>query len=224
MRAAAAISNKAERKPVKSVLIADDHEIVRVGLARIIGVEFGGYQPVCVATCDDAVEVARSGDLALAIVELSISGRGGMDLVREISSIERSPPVLVYSVHDESDFGLRAIRNGARGYVQKKSTLAELREAIRELLAGGRYVSKALAQSLASYVRGASDRPSHERLSAREFQILCRLAEGMSIKGIGAELVLSVKTVSTYRARICAKLGVRSIAEMVRYALERGLV
>lgn len=224
MSATNSMPKKEKRNQTRMILIVDDHEIVRDGLARIIRSEFSDYEPILVATHGEAIDVAHSGNLALVITDLSILGRGGIDLIQEISAINRSLPVLVYSVHDEKEFGVRAIRNGAWGYVQKGSTLVELSGAIREVLAGRRYVSAELAQSLASFVRNDSDRPPHERLSTREFQILCRLAKGVSIKEIGTELILSVKTVSTYRARIFAKLEIKSIAQMVRYALERGLV
>ncbi len=202
----------------------DDHEIVRDGVARIIKSQFGDYQPMTVSTYGEAIDAAHCNNLALVITDLSILGRGGIDLIQEIATINRTLPLLVYSMHDEKEFGLRAIQNGAWGYVQKGSTLAEFTEAIRQVLAGRRYVSAELAQSLVSFVRNDSDRAPHERLSTREFQILCRLAKGVSIKDIGGELFLSVKTVSTYRARIFTKLGVKSIAQMVRYALDRGLV
>jgi two-component system, NarL family, invasion response regulator UvrY len=217
-------SKKGASGAARTILIVDDHEIVRDGVARIINAEFGDYEPVAVATYGEAIDAAHSGNLALVIADLSIVGRGGLDLIREISNLNRALPLLVYSMHDEKEFGLRAIRNGAWGYVQKGSTLAEFTGAIRQVLAGQRYVSADLAQSLVSFVRHDSDRPPHERLSTREFQILCRLAKGTSVKDIGSELFLSVKTVSTYRARIFTKLGVKSIAQMVRYAIERGLV
>jgi len=223
MGAGGAMSKKRGRNLARAVLIVDDHEIVREGLARIIRSEFGDCRPIVVATYGEAMDQAHFGNLALVITDVSIAGRGGIDLIREISRIDPTLPVLVYSAHGEKEFGLRAIRSGAWGYVEKGSTLAELTEAIREVLAGRRYVSTELAQRLASIVRDDSDRPPHERLSTREFQILCRMANGASIKDIGAELCLSAKTVSTYRARIFAKLGVKSIAQMVRYAIELGL-
>jgi two-component system invasion response regulator UvrY len=206
------------------ILIVDDHEIVRDGVTRIIDTDFDGYNPKTASTYGEAIEAVHLGNLAMVIIDLSILGRGGIDLIQEITSINRDLPVLVYSMHDEKDFGLRAIKSGASGYVNKGRPTSELKEAIRQLLAGKRYVSHDLAQNLVSFVRKDTDRPPHERLSTREFQILCRLTAGAQIKEIASELFLSVKTVSTYRARIFVKLDFKSIADMVRYAVDHGLV
>jgi two-component system invasion response regulator UvrY len=206
-----------------SILIVDDHEIVREGVARIIGNQFDGYQCHLVATYGQAVEVVHNSKLALVITDLSIVGRGGIDLIQEIAIHKPSLPILVYSMHPEKDYGLRAIKNGAWGYVQKGDDLGELAKAIRHVLAGKQYVSPELGQTLVSYFRKDGDRPPHDLLSAREFQILCRLAKGASIKDIASELFLSVKTVSTYRARVFSKLGIKSIAELVKYAIDHGL-
>jgi len=210
--------------PLKAILVVDDHEIVRDGVTRIIKADFGEYSPRAVSTYGEAMEAVHEGNLALVIIDLSILGRGGIDLIQEITSINRDLPVLVYSMHDEKDFGLRAIKSGASGYVNKGKPTAELKEAIKQLLNGKRYVSHDLAQNLVSFVRKDTDRPPHERLSTREFQILCRLTAGAQIKEIASELFLSVKTVSTYRARIFAKLDFKSIADMVKYAVDHGLV
>jgi DNA-binding NarL/FixJ family response regulator len=206
------------------ILIVDDHEVVRDGVGRLIEVHFQNYTARLAASYGEAIEAVHKDDVAMVITDLAIDGRGGIDLIREISSRPNSPPILVYSYHDEQEYGVRAIKNGASGYIQKSQTIAQLKEAIAQTLAGKRYVSPEFAQSLVSFVRRDTERPAHESLSDREFQVLCRLGRGVTIKDTGAELHLSVKTVSTYRSRILQKLQLKSIADIVRYCLDRRLV
>jgi DNA-binding NarL/FixJ family response regulator len=212
-----------ERGQLKTVLIVDDHEIVRDGVSRIVESRFPGYHARPVSSYGEAIDVFHSDPPALVITDLSIQGRGGIDLIQEIATTRQNLPILVFSMHGEKDYGLRAIKSGAWGYVQKSDGVKELVNAIEQVLAGKRYVSTDLAQTLVSFFRKDTDRPPHDRLSSREFQIVCKLAKGASIKEIASELFLSVKTVSTYRARIFTKLGIKSIADLVRYALDHDL-
>lgn len=208
---------------LKSILIVDDHEIIRDAISRIIEARFPQYRARPVSSYGEAIEIFHNDPLALVITDLSIQGRGGIDLIQEIATTRKDLPILVFSMHGEKDYGLRAIKSGAWGYVQKDESIRELVEAIEQVLAGKRYVSTDFAQTLVSFFKKDADRPPHECLSSREFQIICKLAKGASIKEIACELYLSVKTVSTYRARIFTKLGIKNIADLVRYALEHNL-
>lgn len=213
------------RDPAKkpSILVVDDHEIVREGIRRIVGRHFKNCGITEAASHAQAMEKVFATEFDLIICDLALGGRGGIDLIQEISTLKRELPVLVYTMHAEEEYGIRAIKNGAWGYVRKGVEVGHLVEAIRELLKGKRYVSPELAQKLVNFVRQDGDQPPHEKLSNREFQVLRRLTQGAPIKEIGAELHLSVKTVSTYRARIFRKLGIQSIAALVCYSLEHGL-
>jgi two-component system, NarL family, invasion response regulator UvrY len=217
------MAKKTDPTPQRSILVVDDHEIVRDGISRIIKTQFQNYEPKTVSTYGEAIEAMHANHFSLVITDLSILGRGGIDLIQEIAGMRPTLPILVFSMHGEKDYGLRAIKSGAWGYVQKSDGVGELTKAIDHVLAGKRYVSQDLAQSLVSFFRKDTDRPPHDLLSAREFQIACKLANGMSAKAIAGELFLSVKTVSTYRARVFEKLGVGSIADLVRYALDHNL-
>jgi two-component system invasion response regulator UvrY len=218
------MKSSTENQRPRHILIVDDHEIVREGVGRLVELNFQDYTPLLANSYGEAIDAVHNNDVAMVITDLSIDGRGGIDLIREISSNPQSPPILVYSYHDEQEYGVRAIKNGASGYIQKNQTMAQLKAAIALTLAGKRYVSPEFAQSLVSFVRRDTKRPAHETLSDREFQVLCRLGKGVSIKDTAAELHLSVKTVSTYRSRILQKLELKSIAEIVRYCLDRKLV
>lgn len=211
---------KHEPSQHKIILILDEHAIVRDGVARIIRSKFGEYQSKQVATHEEAVEAVNSHQPALLVADASHAGNDGIAFVRRLCAANRSLRVLVYSARDERIFGWSAVRCGARGFVSKKGPLTELAHAIRQVLAGARYISENMAPGLAS---AAPDHPPHERLSAREFQILCRLANGGSITRVATDLALSVKTVSTYRARVFAKLGFGNMTQLLRYAMDRGL-
>ena len=147
-----------------------------------------------------------------------------MDLLKELKAARPKLPVLVLSVHPEDQFAVRVLKAGAEGYLTKESAPEELVKAIRKVLAGGRYVSPTLAEKLAVGVRKDSTCTPHETLSDREYEVMCRIASGRTVTEIAAELSLSVKTISTYRARILEKLGVKNSAEITRYAMRNGLV
>jgi DNA-binding NarL/FixJ family response regulator len=147
-----------------------------------------------------------------------------LDLLKEFKAALPRLPVLVLSVHPEDQFAVRALKAGAEGYVTKESAPEELVQAIRKILAGGRYVSPTLAEKLALNVGKDFTRAPHETLSDREHEVMCRIASGKTVTEIAGELSLSVKTISTYRARILEKLGVKNSAEITRYAIRNGLV
>lgn len=163
-------------------------------------------------------------DWDLAIVDISMPGRSGLDLIKDIRGAKPELPVLVVSAHSERDYAVRALKLGASGYVSKQSAADILVSAVRRVLSGGRYVSPALAELLAGSLAGAASEGSHESLSNRELQVLKMIAMGKTLKEIGVELVLSEKTVATYRARISEKMGLPTNVDLTRYAMRHGLV
>jgi DNA-binding NarL/FixJ family response regulator len=206
------------------VLIADDHAILRRGLKEILARELEGI------TCGDAenaeqvlAQINRE-DWDLVILDLTMPGRSGLDVLKDLKAIRPRLPVLVLSMHPEDQYGKRVLKAGASGYLNKESAPEELIRAVRKILSGGRYVSPALAETLASDLSGDSGRPAHESLSDREFDVLRRIGSGKTVGQIAEELHLSVPTVSTYRARILEKMNMSTTAELMHYALSNHLV
>jgi len=205
------------------VLLVDDHAVVRRGVRAILD----DHMPML------AIVEAANGNEALAllvekfdavVLDLSMPGRDGFDLLTEIKHRHPKLPVLIMSLHGEEQFALRALRAGAAGYLTKSAAPEQLVAAVTKVLRGGRYISDALAERLAADVGGAVPASLHERLSDREFDVMRGIASGRSVSEIAAQMHLSVKTVSTYRTRLLDKMGMSSNAELTRYALEAGLV
>ena len=206
------------------VLIADDHAILRRGLREILMRELEGV--VC-GEAENAQQVlaqVQSQNWDLAIVDITMPGRSGLDVLRDLQRIQPGLAVLVLSMHPEDQYGKRVLKAGASGYMNKESAPEELIKAIRKVLAGGRYVSPALAEKLAVEWGTNAGQPLHENLSDREFEVLRMMALGKTTSQIAAELHLSVTTVSTYRARILEKMNLTTTAELMRYALRNNLV
>lgn len=205
------------------VLIADDHAILRWGLKEILLREL--RDAIC-GEAKDAQEVlvqVQKGDWDLVILDVSMPGRSGLDVLKDLKAARPKLPILVLSVYPEDQFGMRALKAGASGYVNKEAAPEELIIAIRKVLAGGRYVSARLAEKLALYLNEDSERPIHEILSDREFEVLRMIGAGRTVTLIADELHLSVPTVSTYRARILEKLNMETTAELMRYAIRNHL-
>jgi two-component system invasion response regulator UvrY len=155
---------------------------------------------------------------------MSMPGRGGLETLQELKRLWPQLGVLVLSMHPEDQYAVRVLREGADGYLSKESAAEELISALRKIHDGGKYVSSTLAERLALTVERGFQGPPHERLSTREFQVLVLIAQGRTVTEIGAELHLSVKTISTYRSRILDKMGMRNNAELMHYAIEEGIV
>jgi DNA-binding NarL/FixJ family response regulator len=204
------------------VLLADDHEIVRDGLKRILGacgdVEVAGEA----ANGDEALALVRAHDYDVALLDMSMPGLSGIDLVKRLKAEKPKLKLLVLSMHGEPQYAARALKAGAAGYLTKDSAAEQLVGAIRKVAAGGVLVSEAAAAGLLAVSTG--DGPPHSRLSDREFEVFKQLAGGVSPTEIARRLHLSVKTVSTHKTRIQEKLGLSSTAELVRYALEHQLL
>jgi len=206
------------------VLIADDHAVFRRGLKETLAEAFSRVAFGEAKTAQETLEQVRRQDWDLVILDISMPGKSGLDILDELKRLRPKLPILLLSMHPEQQFARRALKAGAAGYVTKDSVTEELKQAVKRIVAGGRYVSATLAEKLAVDLRQGADKPLHELLSDREFQVLRMIASGKTVKDISEELGLSVKTVSTYRARILEKTGMRTNAELIRYALQTQLV
>jgi two-component system invasion response regulator UvrY len=206
------------------VLIADDHAVFRRGLRETLAEFFFKVTFGEAKTAQETVELVRRHDWDVVILDISMPGKSGLDVLDELRRLRPRLPILLLSMHPEEQFARRALKTGAAGYLTKESVPEELKEAVRKVVAGGRYVSATLAEKLAVDLRAGADTPLYELLSDREFQVLRMIASGKSVKDIAEELSLSVKTVSTYRARILEKSGMKTNAELIRYALQSQLV
>ena len=206
------------------VLIADDHAVFRRGLKETIGESFPKVTFGEAKTAQETVECVRRQDWEIVILDISMPGKSGLDILDDVRRLRPKLPVLFLSMHPEEQYARRALKSGAAGYLTKDSIPEELKEAVRRILTGGRYVSATLAERLAFDLRKGADTPLHELLSTREFQVLRMIASGKSVKEIANDIALSVKTVSTYRARILQKTGMKTTAELIRYALQTQLV
>ncbi len=206
------------------LFIADDHPIVRAGLIGIVADE-GDMVVVGEATSGvDLVERLRKVPTDVLLLDVSMPGPGLVPLLEALREMHPTIGVLVLSVHSEEQYATRALRAGARGYLTKDHSPGELVAAVRKVHAGGRYVSATLAERLAAELSAGTQGLPHERLSDREFEVLCLLGSGRSVTEIAAVLSLSVKTVSTYRMRLLEKLPATSNAELVRYVVAHGLM
>lgn len=206
-------------------LVADDHPIVRRGLVALISAQSDMDEPGEAATGAQTLERVRSESWDLVILDINLPDASGLEILRRIRRERPGLPVLVLSAHAEEQFATRTLRAGAGGYLNKQQAPEELIVAIRRVLAGRRYVSAALAERLAASLDPQfADREPHETLSDREFEVLRLLGTGLAVSRIAERLHLSVKTVSTYRARLLTKLGLESTAELVAYAIRTGIV
>jgi DNA-binding NarL/FixJ family response regulator len=205
------------------ILLIDDHLMVRRGLMQILSAAFADAEFGEAARASEALELIARQRWDIALVDLNLPDRDGLSLIEELRRLVPSLPLLVVSIYPEEEFAVRCFRLGAAAYLTKDSTPDELAVAVRKALAGGKYVSAAIAERLASVVAG-DFAASHDALTNREMQVLRLVAMGHSLKQIAAQLNLSTSTVATYRARIAEKLHVSTNVELARYAVHHGLV
>jgi len=206
------------------VLIADDHAVFRRGLKETIGEAFPKVTFGEAKTAQETVEHVRRQDWDVVMLDISMPGKSGLDILDDLKRLRPKLPVLFLSMHPEEQYARRALKSGAAGYLTKESVPEELKTAIRRVLTGGRYVSATMAERLAFDLRKGADTPVLELLSDREFQVLRMIALGKAVGEIAEDLSLSVKTVSTYRSRILDKTGMKTTAELIRFALRSRLV
>lgn len=204
------------------VLIADDHAIVREGLRRIL-IDEPSIELVGEASEGfEATRMARELKPDIVLLDLSMPGRGGIDALSDIRIASPKSKVLILSMHPEDQYAIRCLREGADGYLTKESAPELLTQAILKVRCGGKYISGALAEKLVVNL-SSSEQPLHERLSQRELQVLIMIGNGQTVSEIAAQLFVSVKTVSTYRARLLEKMEMENNAQLMRYAVEHGL-
>lgn len=206
------------------VLIADDHAIIRHGLKQILS---DTDDLEVVAEADGgvrALQMLRGGQYDVVLMDVSMPDRNGIDTLKLVKKEFPKLPVLILSMHPEEQYAVRALRAGAAGYLSKQGAPEQLVTAIRQVAAGKKYVSAAVAEELANAIGEDSERPPHEKLSDREYQTLCMIASGKTLTQIAEQLNLSVKTVSVYRARLLEKMKLRNNAELTHYGLKHGLV
>jgi DNA-binding NarL/FixJ family response regulator len=206
------------------VLIVDDHAIVRQGLKHILADEwnaavFGEAQNVA-----DLLPMFRREKWDVVLLDINMPGRSGLDVLRDLHCDKPQTPILVLSAHPEDQYAIRVHKAGAAGYLTKETAPEELVKAVRKVLDGGKYVSASLAEKLALGLENSNAKAPHELLSDREYQVLCLLAAGKNPTQIAEELMLSIKTISTFRTRVLAKMNMKNNAELTHYAISRQLV
>ena len=205
-------------------LIADDHAVFRRGVKDILKDSFPSISFGEAKTAQEVLDSVRKHPWEVIILDISMPGKSGLDILEDLKQLKPLLPTLVLSMHPEEQFARRALKAGAAGYLTKDSVPEELCTAVKRLIHGGRYVSTKLAERLVEDLRDDSDRPAHELFSEREFQVLRLMASGKTVKQVADEIHLSVKTVSTYRARILVKTALKTTADLIRYALRNNLV
>jgi len=206
------------------VLIADDHAVVREGLRQILTKQSDMVVAGEAASGSEVLNKIRESNFDVVLLDLTMPGRSGLEILTEIRKENAAPRVLILSVHSESLYAVRALKAGASGYLTKESAPEQLVDAIRKVSGGGKYITPSLAERLANELETDFDKPPHEKLSDREYQVLCLLASGKTVKEIAHELSLSVPSISTYRARVLEKMNMKNNAELAHYAIRSGLV
>jgi len=202
-----------------NILLADDHAILRKGLVQLLSEEFPNAKFTEASTSQKTLDCLPHQHYDVLILDIFMPGCSGLEVLHDVKLLYPDLPILILSIAPEEQLAVRVLKAGASGYLNKQAAPEELVKAVKKILAGGRYVSVALAERLAMEI-GNGTRPLHETLSNREYAVLRRLVMGRSVKEIGAELSLSPKTVSTYRARIMQKLCLNNDAELIRYSIE----
>lgn len=207
-----------------SVLIADDHPVIRRGVRQILSEASDIREVGEAATAQDVMTMVRGRPWSVVVLDISMPGRGGLDVLKELRAECPRLPVLILSMHSEEQYAVRALRAGAAGYLTKETAPERLLEALRRVVNGGRYISPSLADRLAQELVKDTSRPLHEALSDREFDVLKRIGAGLTVGEIARELALSVKTVSGYRANIRVKTGLANNATIMKYVLDHQLL
>lgn len=206
------------------VFVADDHAVVRAGLRQIITDIPGMVLADEASSGQEALNKILNNDYDVVLLDITMPDRSGLDILKESKSQKPELPVLILSIHPEEQYAMRVLKAGASGYLTKESAPDELIAAIRKVVIGGKYVSSSLAEKLALYLEAAVEKPLHQTLSDREYQVMCMIASGKKVKEIAEELLVGIKTVNTYRYRTLQKMMMKSNAELTRYAIENQLL
>jgi DNA-binding NarL/FixJ family response regulator len=206
------------------IVIADDHDIVRAGLKQIISDTRDMKVTGESGSAEQLIELIKKNDYDVVLLDLKMSGMNGLDAIKHIKLMKPDLPVIVLSMHAEDQYAVRTIRAGASGYITKETASENLVTAIKKAVAGGRYISPALAESLADSIAWGGMETPQENLTDREFQVMCMIASGKSVSEIASELFLSVKTISTYRQRILRKMNMKNNSELTHYVIKNNLL
>jgi len=206
------------------ILIADDHAIVREGLKQIVAETSDIIVAGEASNGQELLEKVRKNDYDIILLDISMPGKSGLDILKQLKSERPKLPVLILSIHSEEQYGVRVLRAGASGYLTKESAPDELIAAIRKVSLGRKYITPSLAEKLAFNLESNIEKPLHETLSDREYQVMCEIAKGKTLREIAKEMFLSVKTISTYRSRVLKKMKMKSNAEITYYAIKNRLV
>jgi len=206
------------------ILIADDHAVVRRGLREILADALPGADFSEAGTGDEVLSQLGKSQAAMLILDISMPGRSGMDVLRDVKHAYPRLPVIILSCQPEDQYAVRCLRAGAAAYINKESAPEELAEATKKILSGGRYVSASVAETLLTNLDDSAEKPLHELLSDREYEVMKLITAGVPLTEIGDRLHVSVKTISSYRARIMEKMQMKSNAELTRYAMTYNLI
>ncbi|MFC2131032.1 response regulator [Bacteroidota bacterium] len=205
-------------------IIADDHAIVRKGLKLILEEEFGEIELDEAGSGDELIDIVRDKEYDMVILDISMPGKDVIDTLKIIKTIRPNLPVLIFSMNPEKAFAVRMLKSGANGYINKDCSQDELLEAIRKVVAGRGYISSTLSELLAAELREGFNKPSFDKLSDREFQVMCMIALGLTLDEIAKKLYLSKNTVSNHRNSVMKKLNLRNNSEITIYAIKHELV
>jgi len=209
---------------MKKILIVDDHEVVREGVKRILEERYGAVVFGEASTVREALALTREKEWDVAVLDLTLAGQSGLDVLKELKQIRPGLPVVILSMHSEEQYARRAFRAGAAAYVTKDSPRTELVKALNTVASGGRYISSSIAERLITALEQGVVRPIHESLSAREFEVLRLIGLGRTVREIAGLLSLSDKTISTYRARVLRKMLLKNNAQLIHYAVQNKLL
>jgi DNA-binding NarL/FixJ family response regulator len=207
-----------------SLLIVDDHPLVRRGIVEVLAEAFPGGRIGEASDGAEALQAVSDRAWDLVVLDLSLPGRTGLDVLKELRDARPRLPILILSTYPEQQFAIRALRAGASGYLNKGSPPDVLLSAVRRVLAGGRFISESMGESLAADLDRDPSKPLHSCLSDREYDVMLRIASGKTVGEIAEEIHLSVKTISTYRARIMEKMRMKNNAELTRYGVREKLI
>jgi DNA-binding NarL/FixJ family response regulator len=205
-------------------LVADDHAIVRQGLKQILTDTPDIVVAGEAAHGEEVLDHLAKDPVDVVLLDITMPGRSGFEVLQDIRRRHKSLPVLILSAHPEELYGIRALKAGASGYLMKERAPEEIVSAVRKVAAGGKYINASLAETLVGRLEGGHDAPIHHSLSTREYEVMCHIAHGCSMKEIAEKIGLSIKTISTYRSRILEKLKMKTNAQLVHYAIHENLL
>lgn len=210
-------------RPIR-VLIVDDHAIIREGLQQLLADKFPEARFAQAVNAHQALVLLRESPWDVMVLDITMPGRSGLDILHEIKDIQPKIKVLVLTMHPENLYAMRVLKLGASGYLTKERASKEIIQAVEKVLAGGKYITPTLAENLVAKLNAPAGKLPHEILSDREYEIMVLIASGRSVKEIAGDLSLSIKTISTYRTRVLKKLRFKTNADVIRYAMRERLV